>query len=45
MKSKHILLKDMTNAEYEYPFACLLVSKIEKNAIEKVILLIYKDNI
>ena len=44
VKSKHILLEDMTNAIDKYSFACLPMAKGEKNATEKVVSLIYKDN-
>ncbi len=44
VESKHILLEDMTNAADEYSFARLPVAKGEKNATEKVVSSIYKDN-
>lgn len=45
VKSKYILLENMTNAVDKYFFACLFVGKWEKNVMEKVVLSIYKDNI
>ena len=44
VKSKYILPENMINAADEYSFAHLPIAKKEKNAIEKVVLLIYKDN-
>lgn len=35
----------MTNAADEYSFTCLLIAKGEKNAMEKVVSSMYKDNI
>ncbi len=44
VESKHILPKDIINAADEYSFARLLMAKGEKNATEKVISSMYKDN-
>ena len=45
VKRKYILPKDITNAADEYFFACLPIAKGEKNASEKVVSSMYKDNI
>lgn len=45
VEKKHILPKDMTHAIEKYFFACLPITKKEKNVIKKIILSIYKDNI
>ena len=45
VKSKHILPKDMINAIDNYSFACLSVAKGEKDATEKIVSSMYKDNI
>lgn len=44
VESKHILPEDMTNAIEDYFFARLPVAKGEKDAIEKIVLSMYKDN-
>lgn len=44
MKNKHILLEDIIYAIKKYFFTYLPIAKAEKNIIEKIILLIYKDN-
>ena len=44
VESKYILPKDITNVADEYFFACFLIIKGEKYAIEKVVLFIYKNN-
>ena len=44
VESKHILPKDMTNAVEDYFFACLPVAKGEKDATEKIVSSMYKDN-
>ena len=44
MQNKHILPKDMTNTADKYFFTCLPVAKGEKNTMEKVVSLIYKNN-
>ena len=44
VENKHILFKDMTNTVDEYFFACLPMAKGEKTAMEKVVSLIYKNN-
>ena len=44
VESKHILLKDMTNVADKYSFAYLPIAKREKNAMEKIVLSMYKDN-
>ena len=45
VESKHILPKDMTNAVEDYFFACLPVAKGEKDATEKIVSSMYKENI
>ena len=44
VESKHILPEDMTNAVEDYFFARLPVAKGEKDATEKIVLSMYKDN-
>lgn len=44
MESKYILPKDMTNSVDKYSFTNLLIAKKEKNAREKIVLLMYKNN-
>lgn len=45
IESKYILPKNITYAAKEYFFTLLSIVKKEKNAIKKIILSIYKDNI
>ena len=44
VESKYILPEDMTNAVEDYSFACLPVAKREKDATEKIVSSMYKDN-
>lgn len=44
VENKYILHKNIVNTKNEYFFAYLLMVKEEKNAIEKVVLSIYKNN-
>ena len=44
VESKYILSKNITNAADEYIFIFLPIAKKKKNAIKKVILSLYKDN-
>ena len=44
VESKHILPEDMTNAVEEYSFARLPVAKGEKDATEKIVSSMYKNN-
>ena len=44
VENKCILPKDMTNTVDKYFFTCLLITKGEKNAMEKIISFMYKDN-
>ncbi len=45
VKSKNILLKDMTNIADKYFLAHLPIAKKGENAIKEVVSSIYKDNI
>ncbi len=44
VESKYILPKDMINAANKYSFTYLPMVKREKNATNKVVSSIYKDN-
>lgn len=44
IESKHILLKDITNTIDKYFFTNLSIAKREKNTIDKMVLIIYKNN-
>ena len=44
VESKHILPENMTNAVEDYSFARLPVAKREKDATEKIVSSMYKDN-
>ena len=45
VKNKHILPKNITNTIDKYFFICLPMAKEEENAMEKIVLSIYKNNI
>ena len=45
VKSKHILLEDITNAIKDYFFTCLPIAKSKKDTTEKIVSSMYKDNI
>lgn len=44
VENKHVLPKNMTNAVEDSFFACLLVAKGEKEATQKIVSSMYKDN-
>ena len=44
VESKHIFPEDMTHAKEKYSFTCLPMAEGEKNATEKIVSSMYKDN-